>query len=138
MLARLKESELIAITDRSAAGIIDDDVLNQAIDDAESEVDSYLEQRYQTPVSPSPGILSERCVDITRYRLHVTTDAAVQEDVRLAYEDARAWLVAIRDNRQSLPGVTDRDSGGSLAVGTRREPVFSDVCMGKMPGVTCS
>ena len=138
MQERFSDAELIAITDRSGAGSIDDAVLNLAIDGAESEADSYLMSRYPVPVSPVPVVLTDKCADITRHRLHLTYNASVPENVESAYKAALAWLADVRDGKQHLDGVNEREDGsGNGPVGTRRTMTMSDDCLAKMPGAAC-
>lgn len=75
--------------------------LDDALADADAEIDSYLGVRYAVPVSPvSASILRIACV-IARYRLlgDSATDVA-----RRDYEDARAYLRDIAAGRSQLEG----------------------------------
>lgn len=75
--------------------------VDNALADADAEIDSYLGVRYSVPVSPvSASILRIACV-IARYRLlgDAATDVA-----RRDYEDARAYLRDIAAGRSQLEG----------------------------------
>ncbi len=75
--------------------------VDNALADADAEIDSYLGVRYAVPVSPvSASILRIACV-IARYRLlgDSATDVA-----RRDYEDARAYLRDIAAGRSQLEG----------------------------------
>jgi phage gp36-like protein len=75
--------------------------VDNALADADAEIDSYLGVRYSVPVSPvSARILQIACV-IARYRLlgDAATDVA-----RRDYEDARAYLRDIAAGRAQLEG----------------------------------
>jgi len=75
--------------------------VDNALADADAEIDSYLGVRYSVPVSPvSASILRIACV-IARYRL--LGDAA-GEAARRDYEDARAYLRDIAAGRSQLEG----------------------------------
>ena len=64
LLNRFREYELIRLTDD------DDDVLNQAINDATAEIDSYLIGRYVIPLeNPTADIIHKAC-DLTLFYLH--------------------------------------------------------------------
>ncbi len=76
LIARFGEAELIQLTDRpdradpENAGTIDSSVLNQAIADAEAEINGYL-NRYTLPLPFIPPILTGIHCDFTRWRLYV-------------------------------------------------------------------
>lgn len=89
MIDRYGEEELIQLTDRAGNGVIDDAVLDQAIADANAEIDGYLGGRYQLPLAVTPPILTVYACDITRYRLY---DDAATEQVEKRYQDALKFL----------------------------------------------
>lgn len=110
MIDRFGEPELIQLTDNGpiAQGVIDDTVLNGAIDDASAEVDGYLAGRYDLPLSVVPTVLTRIACDITRYYLY---DDAVPDRVEKRYDDAVKFLRSVGKGEISL-GV---DSGGAEA-----------------------
>ncbi len=102
MVARFGTEELIQLTDRSNAGAIDATVLDQALGDANAEIDLYL-ARYNPPLITVPPMLTVVACDIARYRLYddVPTDA-----VRDRYNAAVAKLRDIAQGRIDL-GLSD-------------------------------
>jgi phage gp36-like protein len=92
---------LLVIADRDGDGVIDADVLDQALADASAEIDTYLAARYQLPLATVPEVLVRLCVDITVYRLAADADMATDER-RKRYEDAVALLVRISKGDVSL------------------------------------
>ncbi len=110
LIARFGEEELIQLTSRGVAGMIDADVVSRAIADAEAEIDGYLKAAgYTVPLSPVPPLLVRVASDITRYRLY---EDASPEEVRRRYEDARRLLSDIQAGRITL---VDAVSAGSDA-----------------------
>lgn len=104
MIDRYGEEELIQLTDRVAAGVIDDAVLNQGIADAAAEIDGYLGGRYQLPLAVTPPILTVYACDMTRYRLY---DDAATEQVEKRYQDAIKFLRFAADGKVQLGPTAD-------------------------------
>ena len=101
--------------------------IEEAIGDAESEVDSYLATGgYDTPfeASETPRVLEKHTSALAYYELHETPT----EHLRAERKDAVAWLKRVATGRVSL-GPTDSGedspapSGGVAHSGS--EPVFS-------------
>jgi phage gp36-like protein len=104
MIDRYGEEELIQLTDRTRDGVINDAVLNQAINDAAAEIDGYLAGRYQLPLAVTPPILIVYACDMTRYRLYA--DAAT-EQVDKRYQDAVKFLRFAADGKVQLGPTAD-------------------------------
>lgn len=85
MIARYGEEELIRLTDRTGAGVIDDDVLNAAIADVDAEVDSHLQGRYTLPLAEVPSVLTRAAATIAFAELHtLETPPALPDRVKWA------------------------------------------------------
>jgi len=100
MIDRFGEEEILAITDiaNPPAGVIDDDRLTKALDDADAEINSYIATRITTPVTPVSRQLVNLACAIARYRL---SDPA-RDRIRTDYEDARTFLRAVGAGSASL------------------------------------
>ncbi|MFR1532361.1 MAG: gp436 family protein [Bilophila wadsworthia] len=64
--------EIRTLSDRQGTGELDEAVISDALERASSEVDSYLADRYATPLSdsdPIPPVVVSVAGDIARYRL---------------------------------------------------------------------
>ncbi|MDD5297660.1 MAG: DUF1320 domain-containing protein [Rhodocyclaceae bacterium] len=98
--------------------------VSRALDDADAEINGYLDNRYLTPIAPAPVSIVKRACDIARYNL--LGDSA-SEDARKRYQDAISFLQAIQQGSLNLDGATPKEGGGPEArvelVGKRR--VFS-------------
>ncbi|WP_275100146.1 gp436 family protein [Sedimenticola hydrogenitrophicus] len=99
LIDRFAEAELIQLTDRTGAGVIDTDVLDRALVDADGEIDGYLSGRYALPLAAVPPVLVRVACDITRYHLY---DDAVVDQVRTRYEDARRYLESVATGKVQL------------------------------------
>lgn len=88
MTSRFGEQELI---DLSAPGQsqMDTQVLDQAISDAQAEIDGYIGARYQLPLSPVPTVLVRLSCNIARYFLY---NDQMTEVVEKSYKDAIRFL----------------------------------------------
>lgn len=89
LVDRFGADEMSQLTDREHGTTLDSAVAQRAIDDASSEMDSYLARRYRLPLPAEPSVLLVVCADIARFILY--KDAPLEE-VRKRAEDARAWL----------------------------------------------
>jgi len=111
LIDRFGEEELLQLADRDGDGVIDTAVVDQAITDADAEIDGYLGAGgYTVPLDPAPTVIASLSADITRYRLH---DDLAPPAVRTRYEDARRMLEAIAAGRVSLGANDATGSAGS-------------------------
>lgn len=62
--------DLIDLTDDNDFGVIDQQVIDKAIDAAGELIDGYLRGRYTLPLTPVPGLLKTLALDIVTYRLY--------------------------------------------------------------------
>lgn len=103
MIDRFEESELVQLTDRSDAGVIDQVVLAKALADADAKIDGYLAGRYSLPLSVVPKVLELYACDIARYLLH---DNHATDQVTKRYDDAIKFLERVANGQISI-GVND-------------------------------
>lgn len=99
MIDRYGEEELIQLTDRTGAGVIDATVLDGAIGDAAAEIDGYLAVRYELPLAETPPALTRIACEISRYHLY---DDAVSSSVQDRYDNAVKFLRAVSRGDVSL------------------------------------
>ncbi|KIP18547.1 hypothetical protein KY49_3295 [Burkholderia sp. MSHR3999] len=91
MVSRFGETEMISITDRDMAGVIDATVAGDALDDASAEIDTYLAGRYALPFAGTPRFIAGLCCDIARYRLCVG-ETRMTEEISDRYKAAVRFL----------------------------------------------
>lgn len=92
MIDRYSEDELIQLTDKTRAGMIDNSVLDLALTDADDEITPYLAARYVVPLASVPKSIIRIACTIARYRLY---DQAATERVAQDYKDAIKFLQGI-------------------------------------------
>lgn len=98
---RYSASELLIVSDRNGDGVEDDDIITSALEDAASEIDSYLKVRYSLPFSSPPAVLTRVSIDIAMYRMSENA-ASLTDERRKRYDDAIAFLVGIAKGDISL------------------------------------
>lgn len=105
---RFSAVELMQLTDRDNNGIEDPGVLDQALGDADAEINTYLAKRYALPLAVVPQVISRIACDITRYRLYGQQSP---QEVRTRYTDAVKVLQSLADGSVTL-GLDPAPTGG--------------------------
>ena len=105
MVSRFGTDQLVEITDRAdpPTGAIDATALGGALDDAESEIDSYIMGRYTLPLANPPQVLTRLACDMARYYLAADRVTGI---ITQRYSDAVKFLQAVAAGRASL-GIDD-------------------------------
>lgn len=110
--------EIRTLSDRQGTGILDETLVRDALARASSEVDSYLADRYATPLAedtPVPPVVASVTGDIARYRL-TGGDVRDTDPIRERYVKALNWLRDVADGRASVPGLPPAADGGGAVV----------------------
>lgn len=97
MIKQFRESEMLMIADPTNMGVVDVDLVADALQRASTEIDSYL-VRFSLPLTVVPDRLMELCCDMARYKL-VGSDVTETDIVRTRYKDAVKALEGIRDGK---------------------------------------
>lgn len=108
--ARLGTSMYGRLTDREDGETPQADVAQQVIDEAEAEANSYLAQRYATPVDLSAhpelaDLLAARVLDLAEWNAWKSSPFANDPPARVqrVYEVALRWLQDVAAGRIPLP-----------------------------------
>lgn len=133
ILKHLSEDELVQLTADTGSSV-DDAVVTEQIEGADSEIDSYTAKRYVVPMSPVPARIKNLSVIISIYKLHSRRSGkigAVNEAIRTDYEDAIAFLKDVAKGTAAIDGAVtptanSKTTGGSFKAGDR---VFTDESM---------
>jgi phage gp36-like protein len=105
----LPEDLLIQLTDDEGAGVVNQGRIDEAIAQADAEIDSYCGVKYTVPfVSPIPDLVKKVSVDISIYNLY---SRRVEE---IPGTRADRYKNAIRQ----LEGI----AGGKISIGEATEP----------------
>lgn len=116
-------SEILdAVSDRDRTGTRNELAIQAALDAASAEIDTYIGNRYTTPLQSVPPYIRQICVDITVYRLALDI-APRTEEMRLRYMDAIAYLRSVSEGKIDLPVTEDPnappDTGDTVGVGAK-------------------
>lgn len=106
MMNAYTEEALIELTDREDVNAINDDVLDRAISEASSLIDSFVSRRYDTTQARSALVLRDHAVAIAFYKLHRGNRP---DQVRTDFEDSMEFL------RSVSTGTANLDVGGRQA-----------------------
>ncbi|WP_036536715.1 gp436 family protein [Oceanobacter kriegii] len=112
--ARYSQDQLLLLTDRDQDDAPDANVVDQALQDASAEIDTYLAAKYQLPLPQVPAVLTRLCVDVAVYRLAADADMATEER-RQRYDDAVSLLKRLATGAASL-GLEQAPASSSGAV----------------------
>lgn len=121
---RLSEDYLLQIADDDGDGVPDDQLINDAIDQAQSEVDAYLGTRYEVPLSDPPQVVKKLTADLTIYYLHARKDN-LPDTVQKLYEGAVKLLSLIAQGKVTV-GLDAQPEGSGIKVKTR-DKVFGSI-----------
>jgi phage gp36-like protein len=120
--ARLSLETLLYLVDDERAGEITPEGetrINAALEQAQSEADAYIAQKYPVPLPSVPLVVKSRVLDIAVYRLFlrrgIRTNTA-DEVVLQANRDAVRFFENVAVGKASLPvpGLSSGDSNGTI------------------------
>lgn len=97
------------------AEVLDEDILTQLLEEAESFVDSFAGVVYDLPLSPAPKALGMASYIVAKYNILLRRHV-VEEDTEIQYSRILTWLERLADGKVSL---TDPASGEELSSFTR-------------------
>ena len=100
MLDRFGDDEVYIAFDRIGDGELDSAAVDQALSDADDEINTYLSARYQLPLVTVPPVLTRLAAQITLY--HGSPGTTMTEEKRTRYKDAVIMLGKIGSGAISL------------------------------------
>lgn len=113
--------------------------VEQALQDAAEEADSYVAVRYAVPLPSVPAPLKVAVCDIARFRLYKDRPT---DEVKYRYEQAIKWLKALARGEATMvftPGLSPEQEADIVSpvtpvAGIIRTGVFNDDILQFMPG----
>jgi len=111
---RIGADDLARLADYDSDGVADAAAVARAIADAGAQMDSYLQQRYEVPVSPVPDVLRANAVTLSVCVLRLGRDS-MTEDHQKECDRVYKWLEAVAAGKASL-GIDpkpDEDTGAA-------------------------
>lgn len=107
---------LVVAADRDSDGVADPGVVDEALNQATAEMDSYIGKKYDLPLPSVPAVLVPKCVDLALYRLSLGANA-MTEEIAERHKQAIAWLRDVARGMVTL-GLPDSppSAGGGVHV----------------------
>lgn len=124
------DTDLAELSQDSTGETVDDGAKNiilQLILDAQSFVDSYLNQRYSVPLATVPDSIRNATGTITYYRLHERRDHMISDRLQEIYGQTVAWLRDLAKGTASLPVPPASEGGKSVGYFGGETRIFQGV-----------
>jgi phage gp36-like protein len=114
LIAAFSQDEILELSniDYPDATTINNAVVERAIEDAQAQIDTYLETRYRTPLAVVPIVIRNYTCDLARYILDKNRP---REEVTRRRDLVFYYLKDVAANRASLPGIQDGTNGATVA-----------------------
>ena len=133
----LPESQLIRLTDDESAGVVNTDRVQEAIDSAADEIDSWIGARVALPLSKAIPLLTRINADVAIYFLYGRYAETIPETRANRYKDAVRLLEKINTGDISLgvqappdpPAAANYEKGVQVST---RDKDFSETTMAKL------
>lgn len=113
----LPEAELLRLTDDEDAGAINTARVDEAIAQADAEIDAYVGARYSVPLAGAPEFIRKASVDLAIYNLHSRTALALPEVRRERYTNTVRLLEGISSGKVTL-GMPQQPDPTEIAEGS--------------------
>lgn len=107
------EKVLTFISDLDGDDVANDPAIQQGLDDAAAEIDTYLSSLFSLPFETVPPVLRKLCVDMAIYGVSLLRPTRPDE-FRVRYEDAVKLLIRIADGKAGLGLPTKPPAEGEL------------------------
>jgi phage gp36-like protein len=103
MIARYPNRDLVQLTNEDPTQTtVNTAPIDQALEDASSEIDGYLESRFALPLTDPPAVLNRLTCDIAMYRLQSLRPLHDMADARKRYDDALNLLLRVARGEVTL------------------------------------
>lgn len=107
------EADLIALTDDNNTGVVDTAVLDEAILNADSLIDSFLRVKYELPLTSTPQLVKKVSADLTLFNLYERRNAAkVPEYIQAKKKEAFELLEKLRGGEIAVDASDAEGHGG--------------------------
>jgi phage gp36-like protein len=109
----IPEETLIQLTDDEGAGIVNQGRIDEAIEGADGEIDSYLSAKYTVPLYPVPRVINKLSVDFAIYNLYSRRMETIPETRATRHKDGVRLLEKIAEGKISIGEATEPTASGS-------------------------
>ncbi len=110
------EELVVQLTDDEGLGAVNQARVDEAIAQADAEIDSYCGERYSVPFAAAPAVVKKMSVDIAVYNLYSRTVSEMPETRKDRYRNAVRQLEGIAKGTVSLgvdPAPAPHGEGGA-------------------------
>ena len=118
----IPEARLVEVTDDlapNATGEVKVAIVEKAIKESTTLIDSYVRKRFPRPFQSVPEVLRMVCIDLSIYNLYErVTELNITDGMKLRYDNAIKLLIRIADGEQDIGVDPDEpvvESGFSVA-----------------------
>ena len=118
----IPDARLVEVTNDiapNATGTVVVEIVEKAIKESSTLIDSYVRKRFPRPFQSVPEVLRMVCVDLSIYNLYErVTELNVSDGMKLRYDNAIKLLIRIADGEQDIGVDPDEpvvESGFSVA-----------------------
>ncbi|ACL05239.1 protein of unknown function DUF1320 [Desulfatibacillum aliphaticivorans] len=127
ILVQLDEQTLIQLTDDAGLGAVNQSVVSAAIEDADSEIDSYCGSRYDVPLSTATGMIGKISVDIALHNLWSRRSQGPPDSVEKRYANAVRFLRDVSAGKVTLGAnaPTEPESSGPRSTTDKADRIFT-------------
>jgi phage gp36-like protein len=125
VLGEIQEPDLIALTDDSRLGVVNDTILDQIITNASGYIDSKLANIYgsQIPFNPIPSSVASMALTITCYRLLRRREVPDEKNkFAESWNDVKEFLDKVNKGEAMIDDIVERDF--AQVAYTRRSTTF--------------
>jgi len=125
LLTMITSDTLIQLTDDENTGEVVSEIIDSAIEAADSEIDLYLQAIYSAPLSTVPAIIKFISVNFTIYNLYGRrSDMSIPETRKSKYDSGIDILKKIQDGSIAIQGATATTEGGPKNSASLSDRIF--------------
>lgn len=119
--SRLPALFINVLTNDAGGDTLVEAVFNEAVEDADSLINSYLRSRYSVPFSTTPKIVNRIAIDLTIYFLYQRkSDQEISDAIRARYKDSVKLLEGIQSGIVHIDDVPSPDAEMPVEVKTNK------------------
>ncbi len=129
----IPEETLIQLTDDEDIGVVNQGRIDEAIAQADSEIDGHCGAKYSVPFDPVPDIVKKFSVDLAIYNLYSRKVEEIPQTRADRYKNAIRQLERISDGKTSIgedPEPPAHSEGGIENTKTESDKTFTRKKMG--------
>jgi phage gp36-like protein len=112
LLSRITRQTLVQLTDTGGTGNVDETIVQNAVADSDSMINSMISPVYKVPLTTVPPVIKEVSAAMAIYRLHLyrSVDPGVWKD---EYERALGFLQSVAEGKAKLEGSVPEPPGSA-------------------------